>query len=214
MDWKRMNWKRQFTSLGLGLWSAAALLAVGLLTSTASAESPHDDKNSSPAVKAGIAAPTTTVSHSRTDFPILQHDASSRQTLGMEPRTTGGFGWLDSSRFSLSHSVEYGMASGSRGSVSGGLWTTRLGYQIADPLRMNVDVGAVINTSGGEVLNQDSFFLKSMNLDYRPNKNFRMHIAYQGAPPVSGPWNYGAFRSSPWARRPPAHDSFEEQRKP
>lgn len=93
-------------------------------------------------------------------------------------------GLLDFSRFDLSHSVSFGYSSGTGGSRSGGLWLTRLGYRVSDPLRVSVDVGATLDPSGqGAFLSEKSFFLKGFNLDYRPSKHFLVHVSYVNLPP-------------------------------
>lgn len=91
-------------------------------------------------------------------------------------------GLLDFSRFDVKHSLNYGVASGSAGTQSGGLWLTEVGYRISDPLRISVDVGAALNTDGGPVLSENSFFLHSLNLDYQPSKNFSLHVSYVNLP--------------------------------
>src|SRR5215470_10164041 len=71
-------------------------------------------------------------------------------------------GLLDMSRFSVSNSLTFGTSSSSLyGTQSGGLWMTRFGYRVSNPLQVAVDVGAVLNTSGGgPVLNEKNLFLR------------------------------------------------------
>ena len=113
-------------------------------------------------------------------------------------------GLLDFSRFDVSHSLSYSFTSASRvGSQSGGLWLTELGYRISDPLRISVDVGAVINTTGnGSLLNENNIFLSGFNLDYTPSKNFRLNISFVNPPPNGAPGylhQRGSLRThSPW----------------
>lgn len=112
-------------------------------------------------------------------------------------------GLLDLSRLDVSHSLSYSFASGSRmGSRSGGLWLTELGYRISDPLRISVDVGATINTTGNEPLfNEKNIFLSGFNLDYSPSNKFRLNISYVNSPP-NGPSDYwyrqGLLTHRPW----------------
>jgi hypothetical protein len=92
-------------------------------------------------------------------------------------------GLIDFSRVDISHSLSYGMSSSSLGTASGGLWVSRLGYQIANPLRISVDIGATINTmGGGPLLSEKNIFLKGFNLDYHPGEHFQLHISYQNQP--------------------------------
>lgn len=94
-------------------------------------------------------------------------------------------GLLDFSRFDVSHSLTYGVSSSSTfGTRSGGLWLTELGYRISDPLRVSVDVGAVIDPSGdGPLFSEKNVFLRGFNLDYQPSKSFRLNISYLNTPP-------------------------------
>ncbi len=111
-------------------------------------------------------------------------------------------GLIDFSNFDISHSLSYGVSSSSLGTASGGLWVTRIGYRIANPLRVSVDIGATINTmGGGPVLSEKNIYLKGFNLDYQAGKNFQLHISYQNLPPGAA---LGYLRpgqgigSSPW----------------
>lgn len=93
-------------------------------------------------------------------------------------------GLINFSSLEISHSLSYGVSSSSLGTASGGLWVTQLGYRIAEPLRISMDIGATINTmGGGPVLSQKNIYLKGFNLDYQPGKNFQLHISYQNIPP-------------------------------
>lgn len=93
-------------------------------------------------------------------------------------------GLLDLSRVSFSHSLSYSFSSSSAGGDrSGGLWLTRAAYRISDPLRLAVDVGAVIDPTGdGPMLSENSVFLRGVELDYRPGKNFRINVSYVNLP--------------------------------
>jgi hypothetical protein len=94
-------------------------------------------------------------------------------------------GLIDLSRFDISHSLSYGVSSSSSfGTHSGGLWLTEIGYRIADPLRVSVDVGAALDTDGGgPILSEKSFYLRGFNLDYQPSRTFRLNISYVNTPP-------------------------------
>jgi hypothetical protein len=104
-------------------------------------------------------------------------------------------GLLDFSRFDLRHSLSYSFSSSGYGSHSAGLWLSSIGYRPSGALRISADVGATINPMGdGPVLSENSFFLHSLNLDYRPSRNFMLHISYVNIPPDAA----GAFGSR-WA---------------
>jgi len=93
-----------------------------------------------------------------------------------------GSGLFDASRFSLRNSVSYGVASGSQGSRSSGLWLSEIGYRLADPLHLSVDVGAVLNPTNGEFLSTDNIYLHGFNLDYHPSGKFQVSLSYRNIP--------------------------------
>jgi hypothetical protein len=132
-------------------------------------------------------------------------DASSTVIEGLQPepsRSLLGSGLLDASRFSLRHSVSYGVYSGSEGSRSSGLWLSELGYRLADPLEVSVDVGMVLDPERGELFNAENVYLHGLNLDYRPSRNFQMRLSYRNLPPNS-PYRYGNPHPAwPWSADP------------
>lgn len=93
-------------------------------------------------------------------------------------------GLIDPTRLSFSHSLSYSFSSSStEGDRSGGLWLTRASYRVSDPLHLDVDLGAVIDPSGnGPLMDKNSFFLRGVQLDYRPSKNFRLNVSYVNLP--------------------------------
>ena len=113
-------------------------------------------------------------------------------------------GLLDFSRLEISHSLTFATTSSSAyGAQSGGLWVTRFGYRLANPLRVAVDVGATLDTSGdGAFFSEKNLFLRGFQVDYRPSRNFQLNIAYQHWPGNassalgSSPFGYGDSR--PW----------------
>ena len=124
--------------------------------------------------------------------------------LGNNPPTAGLLksGLLDLSRLVVSHSLSFASTSGTYGSQSGGLWVTRLGYRLSYPLRVAVDFGAVLDTSGdGAFLSERNVFLRGFELDYRPSKLFQLNVAYHNWPAQASPaLGYSAFGSGsrPW----------------
>ncbi len=109
-------------------------------------------------------------------------------------------GLLDLSRLQVTNSLTFATSSSSLyGNQSAGLWMTRFGYRVSNPLRVAVDVGAVLNTSGdGPVLNEKNLFLKGFEMNYAPNNHFQLNVAYQHWPAGSNlPGLYG-FGTSPW----------------
>lgn len=113
-------------------------------------------------------------------------------------------GLVDLSRLELSHSLSYSFSSSSTyGNRSGGLWLTRASYRISNPLKLAVDVGAVLDPTGdGPLMDENSFFLRGVELNYKPSKSFQINVSYQNLPakvqsvlPFGG-YGYGYRR--PW----------------
>ena len=116
-------------------------------------------------------------------------------------------GLLSGARLSLDHSMSFNYASGSFGSEAVGLWMSRLGYRVSDPLRVSVDVGAVLDPSGETMLDQKSFFLGGFNLEYRPSRHFQLNVSYVNPPPTAaGARAFGRYRGDdlfrPWTSFP------------
>ena len=109
-------------------------------------------------------------------------------------------GLIDFSRLHVSNSLTFATSSSSLyGNQSGGLWLTRFGYQVSNPLQVAVDVGAVLNTSGdGPVFNEKNLFLRGFEMNYRPNNHFQLNVAYQHWPAGSNLQGLYGFGTSPW----------------
>ena len=121
-----------------------------------------------------------------TASPALAGDSAPPALQGLASQPSVGLlnsGLIDFSRFDLDHSLSYSFssASGYR-SQSAGLWTSRLGYRISDPLRISVGVGATMSPGGESLFNEKSFFLQNFSLDYRPSSKFRLNISYVNMP--------------------------------
>ena len=123
----------------------------------------------------------------------------SLATLGGPPASGGlnGLGLLNSDRIHFAHALSFSYASNSQESVGYGLWQGRLSYKLSNPLRVSVDVGAVLNPmGGGPMLSQESIFLGGFNLEYQPSRNFKINISYVNTPPsarLPGRYAYTGF---------------------
>jgi len=93
-------------------------------------------------------------------------------------------GLIDLSRIELDHSLSYSFSSSSGlGNQSGGLWQTRASYRLADPLRVAVAVAATIDPTGdGPVMSENSFFVRGVEVDWKPANAFHLNISYQNIP--------------------------------
>lgn len=126
-----------------------------------------------------------------------------------------GSGLIDPSRITFRNSVSYGVTSGSGGTHSGGLWLSQLGYRLADPLQVSVELGAAITPGQGDLLAPENVFLHGVNLDYRPSDSFHISIDYRHLPANAASaywmsrgyapgraWGFSGFdRSGPFAPR-------------
>ena len=109
-------------------------------------------------------------------------------------------GLVDLSRLQISNSLTFATSSSSLyGNQSAGLWVTRFGYRVSNPLHVAVDLGAVLNTQGdGPILSEKNLFLRGFEMNYRPSNLFQLNIAYRHAPAGSGLESMYGLGSSPW----------------
>ena len=127
---------------------------------------------------------------------------SDFQPFDIEKERPSGLSWFSSQRFSLSHSLSYGVYSGGEGTHSLGLMASRLTYRISRPMTLAAEVGMMMDPSQEQALSAESVYLKSLDFNYRPHENFHLRVMYQGAPPGGYPgWAVDRHRD-PWAREP------------
>lgn len=118
-----------------------------------------------------------------------------------------GLGWLDPSRFTMSHSISMSYFSVGDGSVSQSLYLNTMTYQIASPLMLRVQWGIQNFPHNSLAKNnpmfQGGFFLSNAELKYKPSDKFEMKLQFQQAPySMVNPYRYdrfySPFRSSLW----------------
>jgi hypothetical protein len=109
-------------------------------------------------------------------------------------------GLLNLSRLEVSNSLTFATSSSSlHGNQSAGLWVTRFGYRVSNPLHLALDLGAVLNTSGdGPVLSERNLFVRGFEMNYRPSNLFQLNIAYRHWPSGAGLDSMYGLGSSPW----------------
>lgn len=102
---------------------------------------------------------------------------------------------LDASRFSVSHSLSFGMASSSQSSdlKSQGLYSTLITYRFAKPVTLNLNLGLPIFSTYNDSRNltwsniESLDYFKSMpfdvSLDWKPRDNllFRVNVSHRTA---------------------------------
>lgn len=128
------------------------------------------------------------------------YDVTAQKLSGIQKGSSAGLsglGLFDTSRLRFNHAMSFNYTSGTQGSAGFGLWQGRLAYQVSNPLRVSVDVGAVLNPmGGGPVLSEQSFFLGGFNLEYQPSTKFKINISYVNTPPAAvlpGRYTYLGF---------------------
>ncbi len=124
-------------------------------------------------------------------------EVTAKYDLGLTKQPSMAF--FDLSRFNLSHSYSIGYFSGNQFSGSRAMYNGTIRYQIANPLTLTLNVGVLHNPGaifGDERLSENSKFLPSGWLDWRPSKNFRMSIGFETVPAYnSGGYYYNPGRS-------------------
>lgn len=123
--------------------------------------------------------------------------------LGLTKQPTLPF--FDMSRFDLSHSYSIGYYSGSGFSGTQGMYSGTIRYQIANPLTLTLNLGILHDPGavfGDKKFSDNSIFLPSGRLDWRPSKNFMMSIGFETVPAYYNRGYYGyPGRSSYWRSR-------------
>jgi hypothetical protein len=112
-------------------------------------------------------------------------EVTEKYDLGLAKQPTLQF--FDLSRFDISHSYSFGYFSGSGFSGSRALYNGTIRYQIANPLTLTLNLGVLHDPGaifGDKRLSDNSAFLPSGWLDWRPSKNFRMSIGFESLPAI------------------------------
>ena len=102
---------------------------------------------------------------------------------------------FDPSRFSISHSMQFGYTAGGATQGSAGLWTSSLGYRVRNNTMLRVDVGAHMNPAfGGEGGMQKGIFLQGATLDWKPSRNSLVRLEYRDMrSPLQYGYGYGGY---------------------
>ncbi len=108
---------------------------------------------------------------------------------------------IDLSRLHMTQSYTMSFVSGSFGSGMQGLYQNTLSYQLANPLRLTLNMGILHDPSalvGNSQFSNSMRFLPSGWLDWRPSENFRMVVGFETIP--AGYYNgyYGSGRYDYW----------------
>jgi len=101
--------------------------------------------------------------------------------------------FFDMSRFNLSHSYSIAYFSGSGYSGTQALYNGTIRYQLANPLTLTLNIGVLHDPSslfGDKKFSDNSRFLPSGWLDWRPSENFRMSIGFETVPAYYRGGNY------------------------
>lgn len=114
-------------------------------------------------------------------------DYSSESQSGAKLNSTAGsssvFSLFDPSRFQMHHSYSVAFMSGSRGSQSIAMYLNSIDYELAQPLRLQIDIAYVhqpqtlFGAEGTSGLN--GRILPSFRLLWQPSEDFHMSISYE-----------------------------------
>jgi len=96
------------------------------------------------------------------------------------------FSLFDPNRFSMSHSYSFMYSSSKTGSQSLGMYLNSIEYQVADPLKIKLDIGYLHRpgsflSSGGSTSNK-GVIVPSFSINWKPSKNILFRFDYQQAP--------------------------------
>lgn len=111
--------------------------------------------------------------------------------------------FFDLSRFDLSHSYSIGYFSGGGFSGSRAYYSGTLLYRIARPLTLTLNLGILHDPGaifGDKKFSDNSQFLPSGWLDWRPSDNFRMSIGFETVPAYFHRGYYFPGRYQYWHR--------------
>lgn len=117
---------------------------------------------------------------------------------GINSYITGGlsrasFGLLDPSKMTVQHYASMGAQFGGGASLMQSIYTTRIGYQISDPLSLTMFIGLQNNQMGGNLPNQSiTMPVGGMTLDWRPRDDMFFRLSVMHMPAYS-------YRSTPWS---------------
>ncbi|MFZ5516745.1 MAG: hypothetical protein ACOY90_08920 [Candidatus Zhuqueibacterota bacterium] len=96
------------------------------------------------------------------------------------------FGFLDPSKFSMSHSVSMSYFSVGGSGIAQNMYLNTMSYQIADPLLLRVQWGVqnypFNNLAKDNPLFQSGFFLSGAELNYKPSDNMEFKIQFSRMP--------------------------------
>lgn len=95
-------------------------------------------------------------------------------------------GFLDPSKFSMSHSVSMSYFSMGGDGIAQNMYLNTMSYQIADPLMLRVQWGVqnypFNNLSKDNPMFQNGFFLSGAELNYKPTENMEFNIQFNRMP--------------------------------
>lgn len=141
------------------------------------------------AVALALCLQAATLRAEETSAPAAPPPAVSAAAVPAAARTSplalGSY--FDPSRVTFRQSLTFGASTGGDFKGTAGLYTASFGYKIANPLRLDLDLGAACTggstrTSFGRSSYQpgmNGFFLQGLSLDWRPNKTSIIRFTYQ-----------------------------------
>jgi hypothetical protein len=115
----------------------------------------------------------------------MEVESAKKDYTNLKPAVSP-FSLIDLSRVKWSHSYSVSYFSGGGYSGSQGLYIGSLFYEFSPSLSMNINLGIGHNPGAmfNSNLNSDARFYPSVNLDYHPSDNFRLHVGFTSYPGI------------------------------
>jgi len=140
-----------------------------------------------------------------------QADAQFRGQESGAPRVAGSmvqggegssiFSFFNAENFRMNHSYSMSFMTMGGSSMSLGMYTSSMFYQISDPLDVRLDVSMAHSPHNSFNNNMSDFsgvFISRAEVNYQPSENFRVQFQYRQVPydtygygsPLYNPWHY------------------------
>ncbi|MGB9773433.1 MAG: hypothetical protein ACP5JH_00275 [Bacteroidota bacterium] len=120
-------------------------------------------------------------------------EAGVTQSLLRNPTGIPWFGLFDPSRFQMRHSLSFSYLNIGGQSLSMGMYTNSMFYQISNPLSVRLDVSMIYSPMGSfspRVQNSlNGIFINRAEINYRPSKDFLLQFQFRQTPfvpPLAG----------------------------
>lgn len=112
------------------------------------------------------------------------------------------FSFFNAENFRMNHSYSMSLMTMGGRSMSMGMYTNSMFYQISDPLDVRLDVSMAHsphNTFNNNMSDFSGVFISRAEVNYQPSENFRVQFLFRQIP--YGTYGYGSSFYDPWYHR-------------